>query len=246
MGTHRAEGWMLVALSSIHSLSARQAWQTSTVFFRVAVHVFVAGLHDLPAHGVSSSTVHCTHKPAAVPASAVVPASALGSALGSSRQTPLPVTCEQSEFTEHGRQVFSLGLSSVRSHFGALGVLQSAFERQATQAFVTRLHWGFAASLQSVLLRQPTQTFEETSQTDLLGSLQSALVTHSTQVFASNLQAFLPVTVAQSVLTKHCTQVLSVSQTAFGAAQCDLDVQATHRLSGSLHTGLGAAHAPLQ
>jgi hypothetical protein len=61
---------------------------------------------------------------------------------------------------------------------------------------------------------------------------------HSTQVFVGTLQAFLPVTVAQSVFARHCTQVLSVSQTPFGAGQWLFEVQPTHVLSGVLHAGL--------
>ena len=85
------------------------------------------------------------------------------------------------------------------SHFEAAAVLQSAFDKQATQLFVAALHFSLVASYdglvvaaQSALARQPTQAFAVVSQTGLSATpVQSAFVTHSTQVFVSVLHAGL-------------------------------------------------------
>jgi hypothetical protein len=55
IGTHR---W-----SAMHSLSALHGMHVPTESVGVVVHVFVAGSHELPPQGPSSSTVHSTHTP---------------------------------------------------------------------------------------------------------------------------------------------------------------------------------------
>jgi hypothetical protein len=120
------------------------------------------------------------------------------------------------------------GLHAPPLHKEAVALLQSALDKHSAQLLAVVLHSGFEASLQSVLARQPTQVFDEASQTGLVGSLQSDDATHSTQVFVSVLHAGLVAEYVQSVLVRHSTQVLSVAQTAFGAAQLVFLVQATH------------------
>src|SRR5690606_34047574 len=78
IGTQRRTG--SAASLPTHSLSATHGWQLPTVPSSVVVHVRVVGLHEVPPHTASSSTVHSTHAP--VPMShTVVPARCSHSAL---------------------------------------------------------------------------------------------------------------------------------------------------------------------
>ena len=101
----------------------------------------------------------------------------------------MPAISEQSASAAHGPQVFVVVLQS-----DAPAVLQSAFDKHATHAIVVGLHWGFAAFVQVALLKHSTQVLRAVSQTVLPVTLaQSPLVLHSTQVFIETSHAgFVP------------------------------------------------------
>lgn len=117
IGTQRAAGSAVPPPE--HSLSATHALQAPTLPIVVFVQAFVAGLHDLPPHAVSSAAVHCTQAPAFV------------------SHTVLPAMCEQSSLLVHLTQV------PVPSHFAATAVEQSVGARHSTQALATVSHFFF-------------------------------------------------------------------------------------------------------
>ena len=137
--------------------------------------------------------------------------------------------------------MFAVALPAVASHFEAPAVLQSAFDRQATQAFVAVLHCGFAASLHASLVRHSTQTFVSVSQTLRPATLaQSEFDTHSTQVLLAVLHAgFGP---EQCAFAVHCTQLFVDVQAGNAAGQCWSATHPTQTLFSVSHAGV----APVQ
>lgn len=142
------------------------------------------------------------------------------------KQTFLPVIWVQSVSAAHGRQVLMVELPVVTSHFDAAAVLQSVFDRHATQLFVAVLHCGFAVVVQDVLARHSTQVLLVVSQTlRPLTLAQSELLTHSTQELVAVLHAvFVP---EQCEFAVHATHVLVVAQAGVGATQYLSPMQAT-------------------
>ena len=180
----------------MHSLSATQGWQTSTLFLAVVVHVLVAGLHDFPLHGVSFSAVHWTHSPSLAPASALASMPASPSDAKLSLQTPLPVMCEQSALAVQGLHVPLL-------HKEAAGLLQSAELRHSTQVFLLVSQRGVAPP-QLPLLVHCTQVFVVVLQAGVAPEHWESLV-HWTQRLVVVLHA--GVGEEQLALLKHPTQV---------------------------------------
>ena len=136
----------------------------------VLVQAFVAGLQDLLPHGVSSSTVHCTHAPVSAPASAA----------GSDLQTVVPLRCEQSALVAQGSHLPAMQVD-------AEALLQSVELRHSTQVFLP-VSQSDAVPWQFELLVHWTHVFVAVLQAGVAPEQFVSLV-HWTQRFVAVLHA---------------------------------------------------------
>ena len=152
----------------------------------VLVQAFVAGLHDLLPHGVSLSTVHCTHTLVSVPASAA----------GSVLQTVVPLRCKQSALPEQGSHLPAMQAEAV-------AFLQSLELKHSTQVLLI-VSQRDATPWQFELPVHWTQVFVAVLQAGVAPE-QFALLVHWTQRLVVVLHA--GVGEEQLLLLMHCTQV---------------------------------------